>query len=171
MSLPREGTTSAHGPWVQRWAPTSCVDSDKSLPLSELRVLKSKKETVLTLAVRRPGGEVCALCKVLVLFQVDFSLNKGDARTGPRKIHEADTPAQTTQKQRSRNSACWIQAQRLRSSPPALKTMPTNSHTHDGGAPLRITSLRFCPCRGCFSLLLLGSLKRKIHRKPHYNQA
>lgn len=36
---------------------------------------------------------------------------------------------------------------------------------------LRITSLRFCPGRGWFSLHLLGSLKRKIHRKPHYNQA
>lgn len=76
------------------------MGSDKSLPLSELRVLKSKKETVLTPAVRWPGRGVCALCKILVPFQVDFSLNKGDARTGPRKIHEVDTPAQTTHKQR-----------------------------------------------------------------------
>lgn len=135
QGLPREGTTSAHGLWVQRWAPTSCVGSDKSLPLSELRVLKSKKETVLTPAVRWPGRGVCALCKILVPFQVDFSLNKGDARTGPRKIHEVDTPAQTTHKQRSRNSDCWIQAQSLRSSPPALKAMPTNSHTQWGCPP------------------------------------
>lgn len=79
-------------PMVKRWAPTSCVGSDKSCPCSELRVLNSKMKIIIMPAIREEArlGCVYALCKTLMQLQVAFSLIEGHARTAPRGCPHLD---------------------------------------------------------------------------------